>query len=372
MRKSTKEEIIQKIKTVATNDRIILALEEKGFCVALFNDGTTMKKEARNITDFSELVKKASVSWIDYIVERLDKDAKNAAVSMGFSEILVTNLLKNKRSGYEDFDTEMGMIIPAIIVEGFDVKLDPLIILIKKDTVMTLHSTEAKRFFRIRRYAETFIRKIKTTVPQNDRVTTILIRILDENNSRNFDHLREIEENADKLSEKLADPKTPREVIGPEIHNMKHALISYLGGQWAVIDVLNAIRYGDAELLSDDQKLLTRLGALASEVNNHIGLAEHLSEVLASGLEVLQSIYNNQLQILNNKMALLVAYLTILGTAVLVPNTLATILGSSAFDLRPADAGWYILLMAGSTIVATALAYWWVKSRGLLPYRPDS
>lgn len=367
---STKNGIIKKFKTAA-NDRIILALEEKGFCVALFDDGTTAKKEARNIEEFSQLVEKAAVNWIDYIVDNLEKDAKNAAMSMGFSESIVTNLLKNKRSGYEDFDAEVGMLIPAIIVEGFDVKLDPLIILIRKNLVLTLHSTEAKRFFRIRRYAETFVRKIKTNAPPKDKVTNILIRILDENNSRNFDHLREIEENADKLSAKLADPKTPREIIGPEIHDMKHALISYLGGQWAVIDVLNALRYGDAELLSDDPKLLARLGALSSEVNNHIGLAEHLSEVLASGLEVLQSIYNNQLQVLNNKLAMLVAYLTILGTAVLVPNTLATVLGSSAFGLGPRDAGWYTLLMIVSTILATALAYWWVRKKELLPHRPD-
>ncbi len=370
MKTSTRYDIIKKFKAT-TNDKIILALEEKGFCVGLLKDGTTVKKEARNIKEFLEVTKETTVNWIDYIVEDLKKDTIDAATSMGFSQGLVNNLLKNKRSGYEDFDTEMGMLIPAIIVEGFNVKLDPLLILIKKDLVLTLHSTEAKRFFRIRRYAETFIRKIKINAPSKDKVTTILIRILDENNGRNFDHLREIEENADKMSGKLADPKTPRELIGTEIHQMKHALITYLSGLWAVVDVINALRYGDAELLSDDHRLLGRLSGLASEVNNHIGLAEHMSEVLASGLEVLQSIYNNQLQVLNNKMALLVAYLTILGTAVLVPNTLATVLGNNVYGLGPKDAWWFTPLMILSTILSTIGAYLWVRSRDLLPHKVD-
>ena len=361
-----KEKIIQKFKATAP-DRIILALEEKAFCVGLLGDGKPIKKEARDLTQFLDIIKKSSVSWVDYIIDDLKKDAVKTAVLMGFNEALVTSLLKDSRSGYEDLDNEMGLILPAIIVEGFNVKLDPLLILIKKDLVLTLHSTEAKRFFRIRRYAETFMRKIKTKSLAADKVTTILIRILDENNSRNFDHLREIEENADKLSEKLADPTTPRGLLGPEIHNMKHALITYLSGLWAVIDALNTIRYGDPELLSDDPKLLARLNGLAAEVNLHVGLAEHLSEVLASGLEVLQSIYNNQLQILNNKLALLVAYLTVIGTAVLVPNTLGTILSNPVYGLTPADAWWFNPLMILSTVLSTGLSYWWVKQKGLLP-----
>ncbi len=370
MPKNKKEEILQKFKSAA-KDQVILALEEKGFCVALFNDGATAKKEARDIKEFSSLIKKSSVCWVDYVVDDFKNDAIGIANNLGFNSALVNALLKHSRSGYEDSNDEMGMLMPAIIVEGFDVKLDPLLILIKEDLVVTLHTTEARRFFRLRRYAETFIRKIRLNSPPADKVTTILIRILDENNSRNFDHLQEIEENADHLSEKLSDPTTPREIMGPEIHKMKHALISYLAGLWAVVDVLNTLRYGDPELLSDDPKLLARLGTLASEVNTHIGLAEHLSEVLASGLEVLQSIYNNQLQILNNKMALLVAYLTILGTAVLVPNTLATVLGNAIYGLGPKDSGWFTTLMIGSTIIATLVSYWWVRAKGLLPKRVD-
>jgi magnesium transporter len=228
-----------------------------------------------------------------------------------------------------------------------------------------------KRFFRVRRYAETLLRKIPQKKLQPDKMTLLLIRIIEENNSKNFDYLRGIEEQGDRLSKELADPKTSRTIVGPKIYDMKHALIIYLGGLWATVDTLNAIRYGDADLLTDDAKILNRLNALIGEVNSQIGLSEHLSEVLASGLEVLQSIYNNQLQVLNNRLAMLVAWLTIIGTALLVPNTIATVAGNTAFNLTPADAPWFLATIIVSTILATIASWYAVQKMGLLPKSPE-
>jgi hypothetical protein len=56
---------------------------------------------------------------------------------------------------------------------------------------------------------------------------------------------------------------------------------------------------------------------------------------------------------------------------VLVPNTLATILGSSAFDLGPDDRLWYLALLFASTVISTWAAYWWIKKKGLLPFKVD-
>jgi len=347
-------------------------LEETGFCAAIYKNGETASRESKNIADFNAIVKDASVAWIDTIVEDLEKGSLAAAKSLGFSEATVKNLIRSIWSNnYEDFGNEMGILLPAMRVEGFDVQHVPLIILIKENLLVTMHTIETKRFFRVRRYAETLLKKIPKASPQNDKMTLLLCRIIEENNARNFEHLREIEQLGDKMSKDLSDTTgTSREQIGPQIYQMKHALIEYLSGLWATVDALNSLRYGDADLLTDDQRILDRIGGLVSEVHAQIGLAEHLSEVLASGLEVLQSIYNNQLQILNNRLAMLVAYLTILGTAVLVPNTLATVFGNAMFGFTAADQGWYISLMVGSTIVATVAAWFFVKKMGWLPKSP--
>ncbi len=345
--------------------------EGRGFCAALYENGETKRKESDKVRDFCPIIKEATVAWIDYVVNDFEKESFEVAEALGFTEQLVNSITKCSRSGYEDFENEVAILIPAIRVSGFEVHIDPLFIFIRQNMILTMHTKETRRFFRLRRYAETLLRKLPQGLLQNDKITLLLIRIIDENNARNFDHLREIEEQGDKMSEDLANPKTPRDVLGPKIHQMKHALITYLGGLWATVDALNSIRYGDPDLLTDDSKILDRLSGLVGELHSQIGLGEHMSEVLASGLEVLQSIYNNQLQILNNRLALLAGYLAIFGTALLVPNTIATVLGNPMFDLTDKDIYWYLSLIVISTVVATIFAWWAVNKMKLLPRRPE-
>ena len=135
--------------------------------------------------------------------------------------------------------------------------------------------------------------------------------------------------------------------------------------------MIHSLRYGDAELVSDDETYLARMGILGDDITRQIQLAEHTSEVLVSGLEVLQSVYNNQLQVLNNRLALVVAWLTILGTAILVPNTIATTLGPIT-DVEPGK--WrtlYLVFYVTSTVLATVAAFWFVRKRGLLKVDKD-
>jgi magnesium transporter len=317
-------------------------------------------------------VKRAQIAWVDYVIDDLKKEAIPTAKKFGFNDRLIDALLKNVRSGYEDFDDEMGLLLPAIHVRGFDVVLEPQLILMRKNLILTLHSRETTRFAHIRRYSETFMKKLPLSMNNADKLTMVLIRILDASNSKNFEHLQEIESAGDSLSQDLSNTGVSRVTLGKKIYQMKHALIVYLSGLWSTADALSSLRYGDATLITDDPHILDRISGLVSEVHAQISLAEHLSDVLASGMEVLQSIYNNQLQILNNRLALLVAYLTIIGTALLVPNTIATVMGNAMFNFSPNDENWYLPLIIASTIVATFLSWYVVKKMGLLPKTPDA
>lgn len=338
------------------------------FCVIMpTGGGRPYRVTGAAPTDFIPSLKEASLAWINFPIDDVKTDAEYIAISLGFSQSLVQALLAGQDSVYEDFNTELGMKLPVLRVKNLEVKVRPLLILIRKGLILTIHLKDVERFVRLGRYAETVMRKIKQSATGADKLTILLERILDEANIRNFDGLRHIEEEGDILSKRMMDPKTPREIIGPEIYKMKHALIVYLNMLWATQDVLNAIRWGDADVLSDDPKILMRLNVLVEDVTQHISLAEHMSEVLASGLEVLQTIYNNQLQVLNNKMAKITAWMTVLGTALLVPNTIATILGN--FPLTIWDIWWYLPLMFGSTSIATYISYHIVKSRGFVPQK---
>jgi magnesium transporter len=139
---------------------------------------------------------------------------------------------------------------------------------------------------------------------------------------------------------------------------------------WATLDVLDSLRYGDAEVLTDDVGLLKRINLLADDVNRQLSLSEHMSEVLASGLEVLQTIYNNQLQMLNNRLAFLATWLAIAGTAVLVPNTLATIYGISAVSehLSYSFVVWSLVM---SIVISTVLVFLVIKWKEWMPRKLD-
>jgi len=60
---------------------------------------------------------------------------------------------------------------------------------------------------------------------------------------------------------------------------------------------------------------------------------------------------------------MIMTYFTILGTAVLVPNTLATVFGNSAFNMGHQDIGWYTALLVMSTIYPVDLSLVVKKAR---------
>ena len=236
-----------------------------------------------------------------------------------------------------------------------------------------------KRFIRLEDIWA-ILRKTPLDIREEDRLTILLSRILEANNDSNFRHLRVIEEFGDELNRDLMDKDVDKSLLGPKIYEMKHALIIYLNALWESVDVLQAIRYGYAELLTDEPKLVDLFAAMVEQVKGHIGLSEHMSEVLASGIEATQAIYNNQLTIANNQLAMsniqltvlnnrfakLVAYLTIVGTALLIPNTIATMLGNSVWVIGPEFLGIYLMLMVSATGFGCVLMWFWIKKTGLM------
>ena len=359
------------------------AAQKPWFYTATSPSGTVSKGSAESLADFSELLASATICWVDYVTQDadFDKEAHIVVEQLGFSHELTSSITSESYLNYQDLDTELGMKVPSIQVRELEVEAYPLLLFLRKNFVLTIHPVNVdRRFTRLRRYSDTVLKKIPAAASAEDKLTMLLSRIIDHNNDRNFEHLRQIEEREDELSETFMDYSVPGTELAAKIHQMKHALLIYLDALWDSLDVLHTLRYGDAELITDDPMLLNKLGILADDVRRQLDLAEHMSEILASGLEALQAIYNNQLQntnnqlqSTNNRLSYIVTYLTIVGTAILVPNTIATILGDTTIfsNLSPKDHIWYWPLMIGATVVSTFLAYWWVKKRGLMPGKMD-
>lgn len=339
--------------------------------MALTAKGKPTRIVGVNPTEFISTLQGATLAWINFAVSDVANDGPEIASRLGFSASLVPEVLKGYHSCFVDNETEIGIMVPAVKVSKLDLTSYPLVILVRKDLIVTIHSQEVVRLVQFSRYADVYLRKLPESMPLDDKRTIMLSRILDENNSRNFEYLREIEEQGDEMSQLLLDPQTQRMQIGKQIYDLKHTLITYLNTLWRTLDVLHNLRYADAALVTNNPKILAQIQMLVEDVNRQISLSEHMSEVLASGLEVLQALYNNQLQILNNRMALTMTWLTILGTAVLVPNTIATVFG---FVFNLGDwrwVFWTLSVLAFATVASTLLAYWWVNRKVQLPRSPD-
>ncbi len=393
-----------------------------GFCFTLTAVGTQSIRSS-HFDDLFPLIQQASIAWADIKLDDFEKEVVETGVKFGFSELLIKHLLTRLgdgnrfQGGYEDYDTEMGLLLPAISVMGSDIKINPVLMLLRQNVIVTLRSNKTHVFRNLHRYAEPFMRRLPKNLKQADWLTLLLIRLADENNERNFEQLQEIDKCSEDLTKNLRTDCAVRSEIGDEIYQMKLTLVRYLSCLWGTSDSLNSLRYGDANLMSDDSQVLDKISMLIREVRDHLSLAEHLSEVLASGLECLQSIHNNQLQdrnnllqdrnnalqeknnkladlnnklqeknnklqehsnrltllnnrlsVLNNRITLLAVFLAIISAGFVVPNTIATVMSqTNIFIFSPADMGWYLALIVTSTILATLLVWLWVKKKGLLP-----
>src|SRR3989344_4815451 len=349
-----KEEIIQKPVEISQT-----------FCVVMLKNGTTVKLEGK-LEEFLETLKDADFSWVNVKVDNLKEEGIKVASMLGFKLPLVPELIAQRFSGYDDQTAELGLLLPAVRVTQLEVEINKLIILMKSNMVVTIHGEHVTRLAKFARYAVTFFKKVPKNLDDIDKISLVLVRILDENNERNFDGIRSIQEQGEGISKYLIETKKFRSELGSDIYKMKHALISYLEALWASLDVVHYLRYGDAELITDDPIILQKVGMLITDLTRQISISEQMSTVLASGLEVLQSIYNNQLQMLNNRLALIVVWLTVLGTVVLVPNTIATILSIGHISDK-VTLTTVVVILVTSTLVSAILAYLYGKKLLLPP-----
>ena len=334
------------------------------FCVAMLKNGSTIKVEGK-VEEFSQTIKDSDFAWINVQVDDLKEQGQKVAAALGFKPLLVEELATQRMSGYTDQTDELGLLLPAVRVRELEVEINQLIILIKSNVIVTLHGEHVTRLVKFARYAVTFFKKVPKNLDDIDKVSLVLIRILDENNERNFDGIRSIQEQGEEISKYLIQPTFPKQELGSDIYKMKHALISYLEALWATLDVVHYLRYGDAELITDDPIILQKIGMLSTDLTGQISISEQMSTVLASGLEVLQSIYNNQLTILNNRISLLAVWLAILGTAFIVPNTIATVFGTPIGE----HIEWHtqLIIIVITTSLSVVIAYWVVKKKAVLP-----
>jgi len=254
------------------------------FCILLFPDGTIERMVDQPLDEYLSAIHEASMVWIDCCTNDDEKAIEQIARTAGFSKIPIPELATGFWSAYEDCDTGPGIMLPSVTVKIEKITVRPLFVLIRDTIVITIHSDKINRPLRLSRYVPRFFKRISTkNMP--DKITPMLERIIEENNDRNFEYLPEIGMPSNATSTSHTEEDIARKKIAHDIYRMKHVLIDYLNVLWATKDVVDLLRYGDTDLITNDEKLHGRIGILSDNIDRPIELSEQMSTVLSSGLE---------------------------------------------------------------------------------------
>ncbi|MFZ0842698.1 MAG: CorA family divalent cation transporter, partial [Nitrosotalea sp.] len=202
-------------------------------------------------------------------------------------------------------------------------------------------------------YAPTVLRKLpKEADSWADRQTILLARIIDEICEANFSILRLIVERAEQFEIDIAGSRQVTRDVALELSNMKTSLLTYLNAIWASYDTVHNLKHGDADMVSDDEKILAKFEVILGRLDRQIQMSENVMQMVATGVNVVQTE-------VTNKVTILIIWWTVAGTAELVPNTIATV-----FGLYPNhEAVFYQItaIVIASAAAATAVAYFYVR-----------
>jgi magnesium transporter len=88
------------------------------FCILLFKDGRIERLVDRPLGEYLTAISDASIAWIDCSTKEDDKEIENIAQVAGFSRIPIPKLTTGFYSAYEDYDTELGIMLPSATVRA--------------------------------------------------------------------------------------------------------------------------------------------------------------------------------------------------------------------------------------------------------------
>ncbi len=318
----------------------------------LLQDGTSFKNPSIGLEEAAQKITAGNFIWVECVVDSITEDTPKILERLGVS-MDPSLLLSGYVSSYEDRGDTLGLMIPFVVPGNNTTQTAPLLIFIKKDLVITIHDDYGGKITRLYNYAPTLLRKLPKEPEQwTNRQTLLLARIIDEISEANYSILRLIVERAEQFEIDLAGSRQVTRDISLELSNMKTALLTFLNAIWATYDTVHNLKYGDADLISDDEPILAKFEVILGRLDRQIQMSENVMQMVATGANVIQTE-------VTNKVTILIIWWTVAGTAELVPNTIATV-----FGLYPAHEQQFWPIVGTITIsagLATAIAYFYVR-----------
>jgi len=331
----------------------------------LQTEGIPFKKPSVQLDEAAKTISLGNLTWIECVVDNIVEETPKILTNLGIT-MDPSVLLSGYMSSYEDRGDTLGLMLPFVVTGANKTQSAPLLIFIKKDLIITIHDDYGGKITRLYNYSNTLLRKLPKE-PENwaNRQTILLARIMDELIETNFSILRLIVERTEQLELDLAGSRQVQRDLSIEMSDMKTSVLAFLNAVWATYDTVHNLKHGDADMVSDDDGILAKFEVILGRLDRQIQMSENVLQVVATGINVIQTE-------VSNKLATLVVWFTVVGTAVLVPNTLATIF--TLFPNHEDNFIWMLPAIIVSTILSAFVTYrytkhWRMKSFGMRKLR---
>ena len=316
------------------------------------------KKESITLDEAAQTVSIEGLDWIECVVDDIVSETPEILRKLGIN-MDPSLLLSGYLSAYEDAGDTLGIMLPFIVTGDSRTQTSPVLIFVKQDLIVTIHDDYGGKITKLYNYSNSLMRNLPRDPEQwADRQTNLLFRLMDEVSETNFSTLRTIVEQAEQLEIDLGGSRQVDRDLSTELSNMKRSLLSYLNAVWASHDTVRSLRYGDPDMITDDDDVLEKFEVILGRLDRQIQMAENVMEVISTGITVIQTESSNRL-------TKLIVWLTVAATAVLVPNTLATIFGIPDLNISYT---WVIPVLVIATVISSILTYSWTKQYRVFPF----
>jgi len=321
-------------------------------------EGVPFKKESVNLEEAANIVSLGNLTWIEVVVDDIVAETPEILDRLGIT-MKASTLLSGYITEYEDGGDTLGIMVPFIFTGESRTQTSPCLIFVKKDLILTIHDDYGGKITKLYNYSTSLMRKLPQE-PESwaERQTMLLFRLLDEVSETNFSVLRSIVERAEQVEIDLAGSRQINRDLSLELSNMKRSVLSFLNAVWATHDIIKNLKYGDPDMISDDDDILEKFEVVLATLDRQIQMAENVLEVISTGITAINTESSNQL-------TKLIVWLTVAATAVLVPNTLATVFGIPDLQISYT---WVIPILAIATGISVVVTYRWTKQYRVLPF----
>ncbi len=321
--------------------------------------GVPFKKESIALDEAAKTIAIGNLIWIECVVDDIVEETPKILEKLNI-KMDPKLLLSGYVTAYEDAGDTLGIMLPFIVTGDSRTQTSPVLIFMKKDLIVTIHDDYGGKITKLYNYSNSLMRKLPKEPEQwADRQTILLFRLMDEVSETNFSSLRTIVEQAEQLEIDLAGSRQTDRDMGFELSNMKRSLLTYLNAVWATHDTVRNVKFGDPDMLTDDDDILEKFEVILGRLDRQIQMAENIMDMISTGVTIIQTETSNQL-------TKLIVWLTVAATAVLVPNTIATIFGIPDLQISWT---WVVPILIVSTLISAVVTYRWTKQWRMNPFR---